>query len=268
MHRGFFLRMLVASFVLAVSLFSHAQSKQPRRDPVLLDVLSRVISAAGGSQSLSSVHDVSESGEIIFYSADEEVKGPVVIRLLGGNHFRMEADVPEGKRTWVVKDGMGSLKEADGEVHSLSYENALNLGNLTFPLAHFAATLNDAMTDISLVGIENMSGHSIYRLRVKGQLGLHSPAAGPELPVVKDLLVDAVSFDIISVEDRPFPTYESGGRLSDRPSRAVEFGDFRIVNGVRVPFSITTRLMGQQTLSIRLSNVTFNSNLGDQDFEN
>lgn len=249
------------------TLRSESQSRPPHRDPALLDVLRRVVNTAGGAQALAAVHDITESGEVTFHWSDE-VNGAIVIRLLGGNHFRMEADTADGKRTWTVKDGVGWVREADGVVRSLSYENSLNLGNLTFPVGQVSAAMRDSETDISLVGIETIAGRPVYRLRMKGQLGLHNPKTGPDASIAKDLLIDAANFDIISVEDRPFQTYESGGQVSDKPSRAIEFSDFRNVNGVRMPFLITTRLMRQKTLTIHLTNVAFNNNLGEQDFEN
>jgi len=263
LNRVFF---LLAVITLSVPIFAQEPARQPRRDPILLDVLTRVVSAAGGAQALAAVHDLTESGEITFHWG-EGVKAPVTIKAFGGNHFRMEAALPEGKRTWLVNDGNGTKKEGDQKALPLSSENAVNLGNLTFPIAQIATVLGDARTDISLVGIETMEGRSIYRLRVKGQLGLSSKPI-PTLPVVKDLLIDALNFSILSVEDRPFRTYEKGGKSSDKPSRAIEFGDFRTVNGVLVPFSISTKLMGQQTLSIRLTSVAFNSNLSPEDFKN
>src|SRR5260370_17444860 len=77
-------------------LLSQEQPTPPRRDPMLLDVLARVVNAAGGAQALAAVHDLTESGEITFHWG-EGVKGPVAIRTLSGNRFRMEADPPQGK---------------------------------------------------------------------------------------------------------------------------------------------------------------------------
>lgn len=256
----------LAVVACCLPLLSQEQPKQPRRDPVLLDVLTRAVSAAGGTQALAAVHDLTESGEITFHWG-EGVKGSVTIQTLGGNHFRMEADLPEGKRTWVVNNGNGTSREGDHKAFSLSSENAANLGNLTFPISQIAAVLGDAQTDISLVGVETRDSRSIYRLRVKGQLGISSKPI-PDLPVVKDLLIDALSFSILSVEDRPFQTYEAGGKPSDKPSREIDFEDFRTVNGVLVPFSISTKLMGQETLSIHLTSVVLNSNLSPVDFKN
>jgi hypothetical protein len=245
-------------------LLCQTQPKAPQLDALLVEVLTRVVNTAGGSQALASVHDLTESGEITFHWGDGH-SGPVTIKALGTNHFRMEADLPEGKRTWVVKGGVGSLKEANGKNRALPYDNAINLENLTFPLAYFAAALANSKTEISLVGIEEVSGRSIYRLRAKGQLGLGGELRNPA--VVKDLLVDALTFKILKVEDRPFQMHEATGKKPNKPTREIDFEDFRTVNGVLVPFSITTKLMGQKTMTIKLSGVVFNGNLGEQDFK-
>lgn len=257
---------VLAIFVLANTLRCESQSRLLDQDPALQDVLSRVIERAGGARVLASVQDVTESGEITFHWA-EEVKGVVSIRLLGGNHFRMEADTADGSRTWKIKDGDGSVKEIDGSLHRLSYENALNFGNLTFPAAHVLSALHDSRAVVSLAAIENSDGRTVYRIRLKGQLGLHNLNAGPDVAITKDVLVDAATFDIISVEDQPFQTYELGGKPSSKPSRTVEFGDFHTVNRVRMPFLITTYLMGQKTLTIQLNNVTLNNYVSESDFK-
>jgi hypothetical protein len=176
----------------------------------------------------------------------------------------MEADLPEGKSTWIVKDGVGLKRDGD-KVQSISRENAINLCNLTYPVGHVAAALADSTNGVSFVDIEKRQDRSVYRLRITGRLGLvgdRSPAS-----VVKDLLVDALTFDVLSLEDHPYPTYGPRGKASDTAPREIEFGDFRTVNGVRVPFSIDTNLNGQHTLNIRLSQVTFNSHLSVSDFQ-
>jgi len=250
--------------VMSCSLFGQQPGDMHSvRDAQAIEILARIVQAAGGARALASVHDITESGEVTFYWG-KDVEGPVTIRTLGGNHFRMEADLPEGKSTWIVKDGVGSKKDGD-KATSISRENALNLCNLTYPVGHVAAGLADSATDISFIGIEKREDRSVYRLRVKGKLGL--VVDGSPASVVKDIIVDALTFDILSVEDRPFRTYKPGGKPSDTAPREIDFSDFRAVNGVRVPFSIGTKLQGQRTLSIHLSEVTFNNNLAASNFE-
>jgi hypothetical protein len=251
-------------FTTCSSLLCQQRPNPHQRDPVLVEVLTRVVNAAGGAQTLAAVHDLTESGEITFHWG-EGVKGPLVIQSLGGNHFRMEADLPEGKTTWVVKDGNGTKREANQKARQLSGENAINFGGLTFPLAHLVTALADAGTDVALMRIEKREGHSVYRVRIKGQLGLVRNIS--PVSVTKDVLIDALNFGIVSVEDYPYPVYQRNGKLADSPPRAIEYGDFRVVDGVRVPFSIDTKLQGQPVMSIRLTKVTFNNHLIDGDFK-
>lgn len=259
-------RCFLVLLIAAVHPLCYAQSQTSQRDPLLVEVLARVIDNAGGSQTVATLHDLTESGEITFHS-DKSDKGSVLIQTLGANHFRMEADVPGGKRTWIVKAGVGSRKDKNGKVTPLQRGGAINLENLTFPIAHFAEALKDAQTDISLVRIEHRGGRSIYRLRVKGRLGLSAVKTAQGTIVTKDLLVDALNFTILSVEDRPFELHQAR-HTPDKPSREIDFGDFRTIQGILVPFSITTKLMGQETLTIHLSNVVFNRGLSEQDFRN
>jgi hypothetical protein len=269
---------LLVLLVGASSCLSFGQKPDdthPQRDAQAVGILSRVAQAAGGAQALASVHDITESGEITFYWG-KEVKGPVTVRTLGGNHFRMEADLLKGKSIWTVKDGVGSKQDGD-KTKSISRESAINLCNLTYPVGHVWAALGEPTADVSFLGIEKQGGRSLYRLRVKGQLGLVSQARMGG-PVVKELLIDALTFDIVSIEDYPTPIRNAGKRsairsrtnseeLSNPPPRAIEFSDFRVVKGVRLPFSVSTKLLGQETMSIHLEKVTFNSDLSAQGFE-
>jgi hypothetical protein len=259
--------LLLIAILIAISpclLFSQQQAKKtPERDRQSINILMRAVLASGGPQAVAAVRDITQTGEITFHWT-KDVKGPITIRSLGSNHFRMEADLPQNKRSWVIRNGTGFRIEGERHV-PMTDGGAVNLENLTYPIAHVAAALGESAIDISFEGIEKRNGRSIYRLRVKGQLGLASDSSSDAKPIVKDLLIDALTFDIMSVEDRPSAT--KADRSHDTPSRAIEYGDFRLVNGVRIPFSISTRLMGQKTLSIALTEVTFNSNLSDEDFK-
>jgi hypothetical protein len=248
------------------SLLANDRTNPVRRDPQAIEILTRTVNAAGGFQSFSNVRDLTESGEITF-NWGEDVKGPVTIRTLGDNHFRMEADLPRNRMTWVVRNGMGFKKEKEDDTPvPISTLQAINLAGFTFPLQLVAEALADPSTDLSFVAIEHRGGRSVYRLRMKGRFGSVSQPHGGL--VVKSLLVDALNFDIVIEEDYPFLISKSGGNKSDTAPRQIEFEDFRVVDGVRVPFSISTRIVGQRTMSISLSKVIFNSNLSDSDFRN
>lgn len=251
----------VAAYTAGTDTSNETQSETERPDAEALEILKSAANAAGGIQALKAVRGLTETGEIKFFWG-KEAKGPVTIKILGGSRFRMEADLPQGKSTWVVRDGVGSKKEQEKNL-PLSSDHAINLGNLTYPIANVAAALADTTTKVSFIGIEKHDGRSVYRLRLAGHLGLSGKAA-----VEKDLLVDALNFDVVRIEDLPISTFASGQKPLRIPTRAVEFGDFRSVSGVRIPFSISTSIKGKQTLDIHLQDATFNAPPSDEDFRN
>jgi hypothetical protein len=251
--------------ILSLHVFAQQETVSVKRDPQAIEILTRTANAAGGVQALSGVRDVTESGEITFYWG-QGVTGTVTIRMLGANCFRLDADTPEGKSTWVVRDGFGSQTQGE-DVRSISREKAANLESLTFPVGHVTAALEDKETEVSLVGIEKRSDRALYRVRVKGRLGLVSKN-NPALSITKDLLIDALTFDIVSLEDCPFPTTKKySPKESDPPPRELQFADYRVVSGVRVPFSIISKVVGQETVSFSLNKAALNNNLRDADFQ-
>jgi hypothetical protein len=264
-----FVGLLLLSASLTQPLFGQQLPKRAQhRDAEAMDILTRVLQAAGGAQAIAAIHDMTEKGEIAFYWG-KDVKGPATIKAVGGSRFKMEADLPDGKSIWVVSEGIGSKWKSteEGEkISPLSTENAANLANLTFPINHVTAALNESDTQISFVGIEKREGRSIYRVRVKGRLGVTTRTT-PAGSVSKDLLIDALTFDIVSVEDHPYRTYGPHGHADEIAPREIDFADVRTVDGLQVPFSISTKLHGQRALSVHLTQVTVNSNIGDEEFQ-
>jgi len=262
-----------ALWLMTVSItLSHLASAQlapstlSKRDTQAIEILARAEQAAGGMQALASSHYIRETGEITLCRGkeDEQLEGPVTIQLSGGSHFRMDADFPEGKWTWIVKDGGGS-KEEDGRIIPIFHKAAINLGDLTYPLGYIAPALADSATDVSFIDVEKLNGRAVYRLQLKGGLGLTSQPKSRDT-IIKDLLVDVLNFDILAVEDRPFEAHRPG-MTPDSPTRTVEFSDFRQVHGIRFAFSIRTKLLGHQVLDIRLNEVELNTSPSQNAFQ-
>jgi len=233
------------------------QAKTPERDAQSIAILNRVIRAVGGSQSLALIHDITEKGEITFHS-DKVSKGPVAIQMLDGCCFRLDAELPDGKTSWLVREGQGS-EQRNNERVPMSHLRAASLENLSYPVGYAISAIEDRTVSVSFVGVENREGHSTYRIRVGAQLGSN---ARPTLvgPLARDLLVDALTFDVIGVEDLEYLSYQRFGARGP-VHHEVDFEDFRAIHGTRLPFRVAAKVGGQETLDIRLDEVTFNSNL-------
>ncbi len=238
--------------------------KTPERDAQSIEILKRVIQAMGGVDSISAIRDITERGEVTFFWGDGQ-KGSLTIRMLGSRRSRMEADLPDGRSVWVVKDATGSKKHWSDHVEAVSSDEATTMGNFTFPAGRVLASLIDPKTNVSFIGIEHRGGRSVYRLRVTGRLGL-LPDTSPISSISKDLIIDALSFDILGVDDLSSRTYELG-RPSEKAPHVFEFSDYRTACGVKLPFAIHMKLMGQRAMDIQLSSVTCNTNLSAAEFE-
>lgn len=261
-----FLRILFCSIAFTSPLFcQNRETAKLQRDALAINILTRVLAAEGGVEAVASIRDLTETGEITLPLGDG-VKGAVTIHAAGGRRFRMDAELPQGKTTWIVRDGFGSKKQDDKPV-PLSNLQAINFGNLTFPIGFALAAVADQTTDVSLLGTEEREGRPVYRLRLKGQLGLVGKP-GKRVCVVKELLVDADNFTIVSMEDTPFGTALRNEQKVHTSPRQIEYGDFRVVSGVRIPFSIDIKDPSHSTASIRLAEIGINRGFSDEDFRN
>jgi len=250
--------------VLSFSLLGQQDAQRPVRDPQSLEIVRRTVQLAGGAQQVLAIHDITEKGELQFHWG-RGTKGPVTIKMLGANRFRLDYEVPGHKSTLTVRDGFG-FEQMDGKAVSISHPRAINLGNLSFPIAHCVAAVADPQTEVSFVGIESRNARSVYRVRLRGHLGLAVDARNTR-PVTKELIIDALTYDIVSVEDWPISYVGSSDRArSHVAQRQIDYSDFRLVNNVRLPFSIKIRVLGQETMTVLLNNISLNSNLRDDDF--
>jgi hypothetical protein len=257
---------LALSFLLV--LFSARQSATQQipavqRDQQALTVLSQVLKAAGGQAALAAIQDITGSGTITYYWAGEEVQGTVTVKGRGTGQFRLDATLTTGVRSWAVSNGTGFTKETDGTVSQIPHPNTINFGNLTFPLYFMSTIIGDASTSVTYVALEAKNGVQVHHLRTQRVFPSKTDPGGILSKLTtRDFFIDSSSFQVVATQDMVHPENAS---TIDYP-REMQFSDYRTVNGVLVPFSITEVATGQHTYSIQLNQVTFNSGFQDLDF--
>jgi len=258
------LKPVVLLSILTFPLLAQQEREDPERNSQAVEILRRAMQAVGGSVALAGVHDITEKGQIIFYWS-KDVTGSTTIQMLGANHFRLDYELQGRKTVWTLRNGFG-FEHSEARTRSIPHVQAINLDNLIFPIGHPIAAIADPLSQISFVDIEKYHGRPVYRVRLSNNLGLAAKAhiIGT---TNKELIVDAVSYDIVSVEDQPRFLAKRPTRTKHHTAlRQIEYSDFRWVNGVRLPFSITIRDQGQKATTILLDEIIFNSNLRDEDF--
>jgi len=253
--------LLLPTFLISIAV---AAQQPPRRDPEAVAILTQCLNAAGGAQALTAVRDFSAPGTIIYFWAGKEVQGRAMIRGRGTNDFRVDANLPEGTRSWVGSFGHGSTRDPGGPVKAIPAHNTLNLGALSFPQLKVAAVVNNSSLSIQYVGLVDLNGRRTYVIHVKQAL---SPSVDPDGILTHltamDFLIDNTTYEILLVRDTIHPDDNATQDLVHE----VEFSDYRLTNSCVVPFSITERVNGQRTWTIQLSAIRFNAGLTDSDFQ-
>jgi hypothetical protein len=254
---------LLPHFVAQQSATQQTSTTTIQRDQQALTVLTQVVKNAGGAVALAAIQDVTGSGNITYYWAGEEVQGTVTVKGRGTGQFRLDATLSNGVRSWAVSNGTGFVKEADGTVSQIPFHNTVNFGNLTFPFSSIASAVGDSSAGITYIGLETRNGNQVHHIQTQRTL----PAVGDPKGLFarltrREFFIDATSFQIVATLDMVHPPDAS---TIDYP-REVQFSDYRVVNGILVPFSIVEVATGQRTYSIQLNQVTFNSGLQDTDF--
>lgn len=256
------------AFVFAFLLVSAASNAQqtptsPTRDPQALSVLGQALNAGGGSQSVAAIQDFTASGIITYFWADQQVQGSATVKALGVSNFRLDANLPAGMQSWVASKANGSEKTTDGTISDLVWANQIKRLSLTFPLALIASAVNNASTQITYAGRTSYQGHSVYDVRIQQTLpSTVDPNGTSSARTAQDFLIDSSTFVVLGVRDQLY------GESSRQKAQAheIQFSNYQSENGVQVPLAVSEFIDGQETWTLQLSSISFNTGLTGSDF--
>lgn len=253
------------ALVCALPGLTRAQSTpQAAKDPQAITILAQCLQAAGGPANLAAIQDFTGSGTITYYWADNPVTGSVTIRGRGTDEFRLDANLPNGTQSWFVSGGAGSLRDVKGTIRTIPFQNGRNLAFLAFPYLKIISALNDPSVAISFLGSVEFNGQQAYAIRLQNT---YPPKADPGGSLGRlmevELMLDPTTNLLQGQRDTVFPPYNSTRSISHE----VRYGDYRPINGVLFPYSITETVGGQRTWALQLDSINFNTGLTDSDFQ-
>jgi outer membrane lipoprotein-sorting protein len=234
------------------------------RDPQAVNILTQAANAAGGIRVLTTIQDFKGNGTITYYWGGQEIQGNATLKGRGTGQFRLEALLPDGLQTVIVNNGTGSVVQSNGPSQSIPFHDAVNLGSLTFPFAYMASAAQDSAISVTYLGLEMVDGKSVQHIHTQ-----RMPLAQNKQMLLwsrltsRDYYIDPVSLQLIKTSDLFHPKDSSN---IDIPHDMV-FADYRVVDGVLVPFSINEYVAGQHRSTIQLSQITLNTGLSDSDFQ-
>jgi hypothetical protein len=228
------------------------------KDPSAVSLATQALATAGGNAAFSAISDYSTTGNVTYYlDSDKDLQGSVTIRGRGLNQIRIDATLPTGVRSEIT-DGLTTIKSEDGSVRQIHAQPPFDPARLALPYLQLSSGLNGQGRSLIDKGIVDVDGHPAHDIQVRHILaGVLTENRAMSDYLTVDLFVDTASLQIVMMRDI-LPKHEV---------REFRYTDYRLINGVSIPFSISSSINGQKMWLINLSEFSLNAGLKDSDFQ-
>jgi hypothetical protein len=232
------------------------------KDPQAVSVLNQALSVAGGTTAIQALADYTATGNIT-YNWNPEEQGTVTVLGLGADQIRLDANLARGIHSSVISAGRSSTKTEDGRVTQYpppypvpssdvyEYQPPMFPGSLVVPHIQLSTVLNSPRFNISYNGIVQLDGNSVHDIQVQRVLPGQTQLDNIDEYLTIEFFVDVKTFQIVMTQDN----------VPKHIVHQIRYSDYRLVNGVLVPFSISEQMGGQKTREIQITQIKFNTGL-------
>ena len=236
-------------------------AQSPVRDRQALVVAGQALSALTPSVN---VNDIALQGTVAYTAGSDEETGVVTLEARGNAQTHIVLSLPGGQRQEVRNGPAGYWTGPEGQQHPMAVHNCWPDAPWFFPALSLQALSTDPQVSILYTGVETREGVALHHLRLFRTVPGQTPEMTAQIQRLSlvDLYLDAASYLPLVLA---FKTHADDDLNLDIPVE-VQFSDYRLVNGVRVPFRIQKSLQGSLLLDITLSSVAINSGLPDSLF--
>ncbi|WP_260703475.1 LolA-like protein [Edaphobacter flagellatus] len=184
--------------------------------------------------------------------ANETASYPATLTIQGSSKFRLDGQAAKGTLSIRIDGRVGKVQEADGRTFPLAPETASS-GIVQFQMLRLA----DLQTASSLTdhGVVSFDQSSLHRTTIERYF---SPASKfrPLTTVATDLYFDPQTHLLAKSAN----SIQIDGAGNNRLLRVITYEDYRLINGMMVPFRFIQTLDGQKQWTLQLSEVQLGSN--------
>jgi len=261
--------------LLAAPPNSFAQKSDQRA----LKLATQSIAALTGRTSIA---DITLQGNATWRVGPNKETGSVTLMAKGIGQSRVDLNMSSFQRSDILDNSTGIPQGAwvlnGGETKHYAPHNSWTDSAWFYAgLSSLAAGLSNPSVILSYVGLENRGNRSVQHLRSymvperrgngllrdlpKSYSYLARPSSIQRLST-QDFYLDSGSFFPVAIT---FNTHPDNDPSTDIRIE-IDFSNYQVVNGVRLPFHIQRFVQGCPTLDISVSNGTVNSGLSDGSF--
>lgn len=229
----------------------------PIRDPQALALLQSSARALGGNVP----SDSAATGTVEAVVGPRQEQGTIRILTRGTSQTYEELNLPSGTRAQVYSHGAASVN-AGSTPQKLEGQFAISGQAVDFPLPFISGALSNTNQSFRYVGAETLDGVSVEHVRTWDSFGSKPNGQRLSALTVKDIWINAATNMPVSISyDR-----HAAGTFGATIHVAVDFANYRDVQGFLYPFEITQSVNGVPFATITIENVSFNTGLTDANF--
>jgi outer membrane lipoprotein-sorting protein len=228
---------------LVVALSSVDFSAQPPQPPGVDEIVAKYLAAKGGAEKLRAINTVKTTGRIKGPGGESPLtvwaKRPNMMRRDSTRDGQTLTIAFDGKTVWTVNSMMGSTpREITGQIAEMTRQDADDFDPVLLDYKQKGYT-------VDLVGTESVNGLPAYHLRVTKKNGR-----------VQDIYLNTETL----LESRITMKFDQLGKTG---TAAIEFSDYKPVDGIMVPFSLRQSNNGQVVGEVIYKDVQFNVPIDD-----
>jgi|SRR5882724_3221460 len=245
------IRIALAALVTGIgTTTAFAQGPPPGVDAA---AILRRSSAAMGCSVIGNDTTIAVKGSLRF--ADGTTVMPVTIQSQGNHRWRSELETPKERKVTIVNDGKGQIQHADGRVNPLAEHNTAHQRPMHIPCLTNLA-LPPSLIDATYLRLETSGAESFDVIELL-------PSGRPKQKQVAELMKTTVWISR-STGYLTKLQYSNGAEQdsNDVQPVAIDYSDYRMVNGLAVPFHQISHA-GNTLLDLRFDSVQLNTVAAD-----
>jgi hypothetical protein len=259
---------VLTSLCLLVPVIVAAQSTSAGRDPEAAAMLASSLRALTKGEPL---RDVTLMGTARRIAGSDDETGQVTAKAMATGETRVDYQYPSGRhsdsRITSATGAVESWSGPDGSKHGVVPHNVAPLSSWFFPAALLQAWEQGTDVTARYAGRENRGGRDVAHVTITRQVpALHHPK------VMLSLLQKAASVDLYLDPATNLPvavaynTHSDKNLAQDIPVE-IRFSDYRMIEGVQVPYQIQKYLNHARVLDVQISSASINSGLTPSSFD-
>ena len=258
------IRRLCLTLTLLTPVLLLATQQPVTVTPQAAQLLQRSLAALIGNQKIT---DVTFTGSVHRIAGSDDETGTAVLTALAADASRIDLNLSSGPRSEIQNNSgtssVGSWSGTDGVAHPMSLHNLFTDSTWFFPSFSIAHRLSSTYS-ATFIGEEMRNGQSVQRVTVSQASGIQTPAGTPAMAHLTqmDFLLDSTTFLPAAIAYNIHPDNDI---TVDIPVE-IRFSDYRVINGVQVPFHVQRFLNNSLALDLQFQNAALNSGLTTTNF--